>query len=326
MRSITKVLMLSLLIIASAIATEQKAPAATPAPKAAAQAHDVKVFVSDNADGKVTPKTIQAVLEKAGFMVEANNDMNSPYKRDFNNTYYDVYNLMVFWRKDMVMALAKDYPDVGLYAPMTASIYTKKGDKTISVAHISMEALARVIGAPADNPAVVDLGKKLEEALKTAMPKGKYVPLPYKMKKPTRDVYTRVSFELKGDDWEEAKDEFQMAFEGELAREKFVAAAFTDLNYDLDENDKDWYTFYDVYSICKIPVIYQVSQNHPEAGAFGPCSAYMYMKKGEKTVHMAFPHVEEWISALNLTDQKDIDILMDAQKKLEDILKKVIGN
>ena len=310
--------MLSLLLVASAVASE-----ATPAPKAAAT-HDVKVFTSDNADGKVTAKTIQAAFEEAGFMVEANNDMNTPYMRDFNNTYFDVYNLMVMWRKDMVMALAKDYPDVGLYAPMTASIYTRKGDKTISVAYLSAPAIAGVIGVPADNPAIVNLGKTLEEALKKAMPNGKYVPLPYEMKKPTRDIYTRVSFELKGDDWEEAKDEFQMELEGEVARLKFVAAAFTDLNYDLDDNDKDWYTFYDVYSICKIPVIYQVSQKHPEAGAFGPCSFYMYMKKGEKTVHMAFPHVEKWISALNLTDQKDIDILMDAQKKLEDMIEKLI--
>lgn len=318
MRTITKVLMLSLLLVVSAIASE-----ATPAPKAAAT-HDVKVFTSDNADGKVTAKTIQAAFEEAGFMVEANNDMNGPYMRDFNNTYFDVYNLMVMWRKDMVMALAEKYPDVGLYAPMTASIYTRKGDKTISVAYLSAPAIAEVIGAPADNPAIVNLGKKLDEALKKAMPNGKYVPLPYEMKKPTRDTYTRISFELKGDDWEEAKDEFQMELEGEVARLKFVAAAFTDLNYDLDENDKDWYTFYDVYSICKIPVIYQVSQKHPEAGAFGPCSSYMYMKKGEKTVHMAFPHVEKWISALNLTDQEDIDILMDAQKKLEDMMEKLI--
>ncbi|MEA3491321.1 MAG: DUF302 domain-containing protein [Campylobacterota bacterium] len=312
MRSISKILMLSLLLVASAIAS------------GATQAHDVKVFTSDNSDGKLTPKTIQAVLEKEGFMVEANNDMNSPYKRDFNNTYFDVYNLMVLWRKDTVMALAKDYPEVGLYSPMTASIYTRKGDKTISVAYLSAPAIAKIIGAPADNPAIVDLGKKLEEGLKKAMPNGKYMPLDYKMKKSTNDVVTRITFELKGDDWEEAKDEFQMEFEGEVARYKFVAAAFTDLNYDLDENEKDWYTFYDVYSICKIPVIYQVSQKHPEAGAFGPCSMYMYQKKGEKKVHMAFTNVHKWIEALNIEDQKSIDVLMDAQKKFETILDKVI--
>ncbi|MEA3455463.1 MAG: DUF302 domain-containing protein [Campylobacterota bacterium] len=312
MRSITRVLILSLLLAVSAIAAE------------ATQAHDVKVFTSDNADGKVTPKTIQAVFEESGFMVEANNDMNNPYKRDFNNTYFDVYNLMVMWRKDMVMALAKDYPEVGLYAPMTASIYTRKGDKTISVGYLSAPALAKIIGVPADNPTIVALGKQLEEALKKAMPNGKFVPLDYKMKPHAKDVITRVSFELKGDDWEEAKDEFQMELEGEVARLKFVAAAFTDLNYDLDENEKDWYTFYDVYSICKIPVIYQVSQKHPEAGAFGPCSMYMYQKKGEKTVHIAYTNVNKWIEALNIDDKKSLEVLVDAQKKLEEILAKLI--
>ncbi len=307
MRLIIKALMLSTFFVLGAVASEP--------------VHDVSVFVSENSDGKITPTQIQKVLEEAGFMVEANNNMNAPYKRDFNETSFDVYNLMVIWRKDTVMALAKDFPEVGLYAPMTASIYTKKGDKSISVAYLSMPALAKIIGAPADNPAIIDLGKKLNEALKKAMPNGKYVPLNYKMQESKKDFVTRVSFELEGDDWEDAKDDFQMAFESELATNKFVMAAFADLNYDLEENDKEWYDFYDVYSICKIEVIYEVSKNHPEAGAFAPCSAYMYQKKGEKTVHMAFPNVYKWMAALNIKDQKALDTLLDAQKRFETMIK-----
>jgi hypothetical protein len=54
--------------MASAIATEQKTPAATPAPKAAAQAHEVKVFVSDNADGKVTPYGVYDIINNKGWV------------------------------------------------------------------------------------------------------------------------------------------------------------------------------------------------------------------------------------------------------------------
>ena len=309
MRLIIKAFMLSTLFVIGAVASEP--------------IHDVSVFVSENSDGKITPTQIQKVLEEAGFMVEANNNMNGPYKRDFNETSFDVYNLMVMWRKDTVMALAKDFPEVGLYSPMTASIYTKKGEKSISVAYLSMPALAKIIGAPADNPAIVDLGKKLNDALKKAMPNGKYVPLNYKMKDSKKDFITRTSFELQGDDWEDAKDEFQMAFESELAVNKFVMAAFADLNFDLEENDNEWYDFYDVYSICKIEVIYEVSKTHPEAGAFAPCSAYMYQKKGEKTVHMAFPNVYKWMAALNIKDQKALDTLLDAQKRFETMIKNV---
>jgi len=310
MKLILKSLLLSLLVFTGLTAAEM-------------QKNDVRVFTSDNADGKITPKTIEAAFEKAGFVIGANNNMNIPFKRDFNQTSFDVYNLMVVFRKDTALALAEKYPEIGLFTPLSMSIYTKKGDKTISVSSLEASAMARMMHIPEDNPEMAALGKKVEEALKAAMPKGKFVTLPYKMKKPTQDIITRVSFQQKGDDWEEAKDDFENAFEEQLAPNGFVMAGFTDLNYDFDEHDKEWYYFYDVYSICSIPVIYEVAKKHPEAGAFAPCSAYKYQKQGEKTVHMAFPNVYKWIAALNIEDKASIDILIEAQKKFEEILQKV---
>jgi len=323
MKFLIKGLVLSLLLSTGLMAKESK-KAVVDTPKAeVVQTNDVRVFTSDNSDGKITPKSIEDAFLKAGFFIAANNDMNAPFKRDFKETSFDVYNLFVVFRKDTVLALAKDYPEIGLFSPMSMSIYTRKGTKTISVASLKASAMARIMKIPEDNPAIVALGKKVKEALKAAMPNGKFVALPYKMKKPTQEVVTHVSFEQQGDDWEESKDDFQMAFEGELAPSGFVMAGFTDLNYDLDEHDKDWYYFYDVYSICKIAVIYEVAKKHPEAGAFAPCSAYMYQKNGEKTIHMAFPNVYKWIAALNIEDKASIDILLDAQKKFEAILSKL---
>ena len=325
MKSITKGLIVSLLFVTGLAAVEQKAPAAAPAPKAeAAEANHIRVFTSDNDGGKITPKTIQAAFEKVGFIVEANNDMNTPFKRDFKNTHHDVYNLMVLWRKDTAMALAEKYPNFGLFVPMSMSIYTPKGAKTISVSSLSSKGIASVTGIPADEAALLDLDKKVEEALRAAMPKGNFETLPYKMKPTSEPMVVSVEFDQKGDDWEEAKDAIDMAFDGDLAPNGFVSPAFVDLNYDLDENDKDWYTFYDSYSICSIPVIYTVSKKHPEAGALAPCTMYFYQKKGEKKMHMGFPSVQKWISALNIEDKESIDVLLEAQKKFENILAKII--
>ena len=282
--------------------------------------NDVRVFTSDNADGKITGQSVEEAFKKAGFTIAANNDMNAPFMRDHKDTSFDVYNLMVVFDKDTALALGEKYPEIGLFTPMSMSIYTKKGDKTISVSSLEATAMARMMGVPEDNPEMIALGKKVEAALKAAMPKGKFVELPYKMKKATQDIITRISYEPKGDDWEEAKDDFEMAFEGKLAPNGFVMAGFTDLNYIYEEHDKEWYHFYDVYSICKISVIYEVAKLHPEAGAFAPCSAYKYQKTGDKTVYMAFPNVYKWIAALNIEDKASIDILVDAQKKFEDML------
>ena len=305
--NIIKGLLLSLLVVTGLMAAD-------------AVKNDVRVFTSSNADGKITGASIEEAFKKAGFSIAANNDMNAPFMRDHNDTSFDVYNLMVVFRKDTALALAEKYPDIGLFTPLSLSIYTKKGDKTISVSSLEASTMARMMKIPEDNPEIIALGKKVEEALKAAMPKGKFVDLGYKMQKPTKDFITRISFEQKGDDWEDAKDDFETAFEEQLAPNGFVMAGFTDLNYDFDEHDEEWYLFYDVYSICKISVIYEVAKLHPEAGAFAPCSAYKYQKKGEKTVHMAFPNVYKWIQALNIEDKASLDVLLDAQKKFEDML------
>jgi len=320
MKKLTMGWILSLLISTMLMATE----ATTVAPTATADSNHVRVFTADNTDGKITAKSIQAAFEKAGFMVEANNDMNEPFKRDCKRTVFDVYNLMVLWRKDTALALAEKYPKFGLFTPLSMSIYTRKGDKTISVSSITPAGLAAMVGIDANEQALIDLGKNIEAALKSAMPNGKFVTLPYKMKAPEGPLVAEASFPA-GDDWEETKDDLQMKFEEGLALNGFVSPAFVDLNYDFDEHEKDWYTFYDAYSICKIRVIFTVSQLHPEAGAFAPCTMFMYLKKDDNTIHMGFPTVHKWISALNITDKESLDVLMDAQKKYEGILARITG-
>ena len=324
MKMVTKSLFLSCLLSLGAIAQEssptvEKSLTSTPQ----SQKSDIRLFRADNTQGTITPKSIEAAFEKAGFVIAANNDMNFPFKRDFKETSFDVYNLMVVFRKDTALALAERYPEIGLFTPMSLSIYTKKGEKSISVASLDVKSMAQMMHIPEDNPEMIALGEKIEEALHSAMPKGKFVPLPYTMQKPKQELITRVTFTQKGDDWEEAKDDFETAFEEQLAPNGFVMAGFTDLNYEFEEHDKEWYYFYDVYSICKIAVIYEIAKHHPEAGALAPCSAYKYQKVGEKSIHMAFPNVYKWIASMDIKDKASIDVLLDAQKRFEDMLHKI---
>ena len=322
MKQFTLGLVLTLLVSTGLMATE--VPAKVAVTTTPSDANHVRVFTADNTNGKITAKTIQEAFEKAGFMIEANNDMTGPFKRDFKEKYYDVYNLMVLWKKDTVLKLLEKYPKIGLFSPLSMSIYTAKGGKTISVASLSTAGYAAMTGVPADNEALASLGKSIEEALKAAMPKGEFETLPYKMKAPEDALVHEASFKV-GDEWEDEKDDLEMKFEGELAPNGFVSPAFVDLNYDLDEHDKDTFSFYDAYSICKIKVIYTVSQKHPEAGALAPCTMYLYKTKDENVIHMGFPTVHKWISALNITDKESIDVLLDAQGKFEAILAKLTG-
>ncbi len=283
-------------------------------------AQEIQIFQSENKDGKITPQTIGSAFEKAGLYISENRDMNVPFVKQFKESGFTVYNLATFFSKSDVLELVKTYPQIGLFAPMSMSIWTKKGETTISVSTLTPETMATIMGIPANNPTLQKIGEMIHEALKSAMPNGKFITIPYSPKPIDGKRVTTFEIEMDSASWEDAKEEFQMGFEGELSPNGFVMAGFNDLNYDFDEKNYEGFYFYDVYSICKLPVIYTVAKVRPEAGAFAPCSLYMYMKKGESQMKLGFPSVYNWISALSIDDKASLKELKDAQNRMEKIL------
>ena len=281
---------------------------------------DIKVFTSPNKDGNITSKTIETAFTKAGFYVSANRDMNVPFKKQFKETTFDTYTLFTFYKKDTTLALAKKYENIGLFAPMSMSIYTKKGDKTISVSSLSASAMQKIMNIPKDEKLLTDLRALVVKTLKTAMPNGKFETLPYTVEATKKELVSNFSMEIDVKDWEDELEELKMGFEGELAPNGFVIAGQNNLGDDFEEADYEGFDFYEVYSICKLPVIYAIAKTHPEAGAFAPCSLYMSKKKGSDKMNIAFPSVYNWVSSMGLKDKEDLATLEDAQKRMRKIL------
>lgn len=281
--------------------------------------HDVQILTAENANKKISPQSIEAAFEKAGFFINDNRDMNVPFKNHCKRLQYQTYNLFTIFKKDVVLTLAKKYPNIGLFSPMSMSIYSENGSKTISVSSLSTDAMAKIMGIPADDADLVAYGKLVQDTLREAMPNAKVEKVSYEMKKPEGDLVWSTKLTFDGD-WEETKDDFEMEFEGALAPNKFIMAGFNDLNYDFEEAEYEGFTFYDVYSICNISVIFTVAQKHPEAGAFAPCSLYIYNKKDTNTIEIGFPSVYNWIASLAIEDKESIHELMTAQKNMEKIL------
>ncbi|CAA6814346.1 MAG: FIG01147157: hypothetical protein [uncultured Sulfurovum sp.] len=282
---------------------------------------DIQVYTAENKDGKITPKTIQTAFEKAGFHITANRDMNTPFKKQFKESSFDVYNLFTFYKKDAVLELAKKYENVGLFAPMSMSIYTKKGEKSISVSSLSAEAMAKIMKIPADDKVLLDLRALVVKALEEALPNAKLEKLPYQIAKAPGELVTTFSMEMEDpEDWEDELDEAKMEFEGELATYGFIVAGHNNLGEEFKEAKYEGYDFYEVYSICKLPVIFNIAKTRPEAGAFAPCSLYLEKKKSDKALTIAFPSVYNWVSSLAITDKNDLKVLEDAQKTMSDIL------
>ena len=283
-------------------------------------AADIEIFTSENTDGKITPASIEQAFKDAGFVISANRDMNGPFKIQFKESGFDIYNLFTLYKPDAVLELVKKYPNVGLFAPMSMSIYTKKGEKKISVSSLTAEAMAKIMKAPSDDKILHDLRALVKQTLKKAMPNGSYETLPYEQTDPRGELVTSYSMEMDEDEWEDGLDEFKMGFEGELAPNGFVIAGHNNLGDNFEESNYEVFDFYEVYSICKLPVIYTIAKTRPEAGAYAPCSLYLSKKKDEEMMHIGFPSVYNWMSSMAIESKEDMDVLEKAQAGMNKIL------
>lgn len=289
-------------------------------------AQSVQVYTAQNADEKITPKTIEAVFDANGLKVDGNNNMNLPFQQRFNNTHYRVYHLVMFRNNDLTLKLIKKYPKFGALTPLTMSVWSDKN--TINISTLTLEGIARAGEIPIDDADLVEYSNMIDKAVKLAMPNGNYIGLDFDIKFPKKSLATNFSVEIELDEDStiiDYKEDFQAELEGELEPLGFLLPNFINMNEEIFEDAKyDEYDFYDTYSICKFDVIYPVSKTHPEAGAYAPCSFYMYKKKDENTMHMGFLSVDNWITTLDVEDEESIKPLKEAQEMIENIINEMI--
>ena len=274
-------------------------------------AQDIRIFTADNNGGKVTAKTIQKAFKDAGFSITANNDMNRAFEAKFKTHTHDAYNLMVLYKKDIVKKLLQEYPEIALVTPLSMSIYTRKGEKNISVSSMDIAGIAKVTGISADNADLVAYMKEVSNVLEKALPNGKFEKINYMIGKPKGDLVNRftMTLDVKDEEIEDEVEGIQDELEAGLETVGFVMAGFNSIG-------NESYDFFDVYSICKVAVIFEVSKTYPEAGAFAPCTLYMYKKKGDKVVHFAYPSVYNWLSSIDVMDKVSKEVLLKAQKAM----------
>ena len=296
------------------------ATAAQPAKPAKVQS--VQIMSTDNSDGKTTTKTIEKAFDASGLTVGANNDMNNPFGKRFPSLHYKVYNLAVFSNNEMTFKLIKKYPNFGALMPLTMSIWSDKN--SMNVATLTLDGMARAAGIPTNDPDLVAYAAMVTKALKASMPNGALKELNFTVKDPKASYAVTFEADIDPDDVtdiEEYKEDFQAEFEGEMEPLGFLFPNFLNLKEEIfDEAGYDVYDFYDTYSICKFDVIYPVSKLHPEAGAYAPCSFYMYKKKGENKMHLGFLGVDNWIQTLDMEDEESVKPLREAQGMIERIV------
>jgi len=278
-----------------------------------------QVFSCDNTDGKITAKTIEKAFSENGMLVDVNNDMNSIFSKRYKKVHHKAYNLAIFTNKALVEKLMKAHPSIGLITPLSMSIYLDDAKKTINISTLSLEGMARITKISADNPDLKSYAKLVDSVLHKALSHGEYLARGASITMIPKNLITAFSTEFDLDDGEsiiDAKDAFKEEFESEIGSLGFlVPKSYT---FNLEE-----YDFYDTYSIIRFNVIFPVSKDSPDAGAYAPFSLAIYKKKGENKMHILFPSISNWIYDLAITDKEALAEVKKTQSMLVEILEEL---
>ena len=286
---------------------------------------DVQVFTTNNKDSKVTTKTIEDAFDSVGLSVPGNNDMNRPFKTRFGKVHYKVYNLAMYVNNDITYKIIKKYPKFAALTPLTMSIWQDK-DGSMNISTLTINGMSRATGVPQNNLDLIAYQTLIKKALQKAMPNGHFKDLNYTVRFPNKSFAIDMTAKVNGNvPIEDFIEDFEAEFEGELEPLGFLMPNYTNVQEEIfDDHDYHAYDFFHTYSICKFDVIYPVSKLHPEAGAWAPCSFYLYKKKDESKMHMGFLGVNNWITTLDIKDQESIKPLKQAQEMIVNILKEMI--
>ena len=86
--------------------------------------------------------------------------MNGPFKKQFEKSSFDTYNLLTAYHKDLSVKLVAKNALSGIFVPFSASIYQKTGEKSLHISFLSAKALTKIVG---DNS---ELYKELEKKIR----------------------------------------------------------------------------------------------------------------------------------------------------------------
>jgi len=284
-----------------------------------------QIFSADNANGKITAKTIEKAFNENGMQVDVNNDMNSIFEKRYKKVHHKSYNLAIFRNNASVAKLIAKYPGIGLITPLSMSIYSDDAKKTINVSTLSLKGMARITSIPETDPDLIAYAKQLDVALHKALPNGAYLKKGKSLKPSNKALVTlfTTGFELEdGMSYNDAKEEFEEEFESEIGPVGFLIPKKYDLKEEVLKGKGD-YDFYDTYSIIRFNVIFPVSKDHPDAGSYAPFTVALYKKKGEDMVYVSYPSIDNWIVDLGITDKEAVTEVKKTQEMMSHIIEEL---
>jgi uncharacterized protein (DUF302 family) len=247
---------------------------------------------------------------------------NDAYDPDFkvaldNLGFFSVSN------DEAIRELLIKAPELGGFSPFNLHIYKEKGDDKTYVGHIKPEVMLDIVGIkdksvrdtfiktfkPLDKLVQDEIGGKVIGTGFDKIPTDSMMQFEYKFDRP--------------DDLADFVDEFQESFEEAFEEHNFIIAGYKNYRETYDDLEQDFskYDAYWVYSLCHFIFSYNVfNKGRPDAGAFAPCSMYMYIEKDSNILHIGMPTLQNWKSVVGITDAKKVQWIDKIDKEIIDIM------
>jgi len=238
--------------------------------------------------------------------------INDAYVEKYGSTKLDNLGFFSVANDKKLRKLLEKYPQIGGFSPFNLHVYKKKTEDMTWVGYVKPEIMMDIVGVTdaAARAEFISMFKPLDEKIQhymkpTTSKNLMFTTLP-------AETMMNFEFEVEGN-VEDFVEEFQEKFEEIFEDKKYIIAGYKNLKENYDDMEVDFaYDAYWVYSLCHFKFSNSIFNDRPEAGAFAPCSVYMYIKNGK--MHVGMPKLENWTSVVGLNDPvkikavKDLDI------------------
>lgn len=245
---------------------------------------------------------------------------------DFDPNFKEMLDNLGFFSitNDAVVGpLLMKEPSLGGFSPFNLHIYKTKAENKTYVGHVMPETMLDIVGIKDKEvrskfvASFTELDKLTEKEIGSTVKIVDYKALPAKPM-----MTFEVPFDRAGG-VDTFVSDFQSQFEEKFEENKYIIAGFKNMtdsmanaNVKFDRFDAYW-----VYSLCHFRFSEGIfNRGRPDAGAFAPCSMYMYIDKGSNKLMVGMPRLETWTAVMGIKDKKMTDSITALDKEIIKIM------
>ena len=283
---------------------------------------------NDQAVEKLTKKTMQSI---GVYQNDPHHSVNAVYERNYGKTALETITFSPMFNDSVIRPMFNKDPRVAGFAPFNLLNYRLKSDGKTVVGHITPEAMIDILGIsdPDIKATLIASFKPIDAMLEKKLKGGekRFIKMQGRAKKSMMNF--EIPFE-KPEDIDDFLDEFQEKFDLAFVQKGYIIAGFYNAkdSYHSDEDVLKNYASFWVYSLCHVPFSYSIFDGEdplPIAAIFGPCSMYLYVKKGENKFVVGMPTLSAWAAALNIQDKKKLESIKNLDKEITQIIQSFGG-